>query len=124
MSQDLITLPTDQLLTKFGAGMHKPGSGSAAALLGLVSCKLVQTVISLSHGRDEYQGVEQQLTLANQVILGDIEPSLMAAVQEDSQQFDRVIQARNARDNESDQSKKKQLSEKALNELRSKPHGR
>lgn len=118
MSQDLITLPTDQLLNKFGAGMHKPGSGSAAALLGLVSCKLVQTVISLSHSRDEYQGVERQLTLANQVILGDIEPDLTAAVQEDSEQFDRVIQARRARDNEADQSKKKQLSEKALNELR------
>jgi hypothetical protein len=59
MSQDLITLPTDELLTKFGAGMHNPGSGSAAALLGLVSCKLVQTVISLSHGRDKYQGVER-----------------------------------------------------------------
>src|SRR5258708_40116279 len=94
MSQDLITMPTDQLLTKFGAGLHKPGSGSAAALLGLVSCKLVQTVISLSHGRGEYLGVGQQLTLANQVILGDVEPSLMVAVQEDSDQFDRVVQAR------------------------------
>jgi formiminotetrahydrofolate cyclodeaminase len=118
MSQNLITMPTDQLLTKFGAGMHKPGSGSAAALLGLVSCKLVQTVISLSHGRAEYQGVGRQLTLANQVILGDVEPSLMAAVQEDSDQFDRVVQARVLRDNETDQSKKKQLSEKALSELR------
>lgn len=57
MAQDLMTLPTDQLLSKFGSGGHKPGSGSAAALLGLVSCKLAQTVVSLSAGRDQYVGV-------------------------------------------------------------------
>jgi formiminotetrahydrofolate cyclodeaminase len=118
MSQNLIKLPTDELLTKFGSGLHKPGSGSAAALVGLVSCKLVQTVVSLSHGREQYQGVEDQLTLANQDILGDIEPILISAVQEDSEQFDRVIQARLLRDHETDPVKKRQLSEKALNELR------
>jgi formiminotetrahydrofolate cyclodeaminase len=42
----------------------------------------------------------------------------MAAVQDDSGRFDRVIQARRIRDAETDQVKKKQLSEKALNELR------
>src|SRR4051794_17911517 len=118
MSQELIKLPTEELLTKFGSGLHNPGSGSAAALVGLVSCKLVQTVISLSHGREKYQGVEDQLTLVNQDILGDIEPILVAAVQEDSEQFDRVIQARVLRDGETDAVKKRQLSEKALHELR------
>ena len=114
----LITLPTDQLLTRFGAGIHKPGSGSAAALLGLVACKLVQTVISLSHGRDKYKGVAAQLTLANQDILGEIEPILTAAVQEDSEQFDKVIVSRRIRDAETNLTKKKLLSEKALHELR------
>src|SRR5688572_28717086 len=98
--------------------MHKPGSGSAAALLGLVACKLIQTVISLSHGRDQYQGVAAQLTLANQDILAEIEPTLKAAVQEDSDQFDKVIKARRVPDAETDPAKKKSLSEKALNELR------
>ena len=59
-----------------------------------------------------------QLTLANQDILGDIEPALKSAIQEDSEQFDRVIQARLLRDREKDTVKKRQLSEKALNELR------
>jgi formiminotetrahydrofolate cyclodeaminase len=106
------------LLTRFGSGIHKPGSGSAAALLGLVACKLVQTVISLSHGRDQYKGVAAQLTLANQDILGEIEPTLTAAVQEDSEQFDKVIKARRTRDRETDPARKKLLSEKALHELR------
>jgi len=118
MTQELIKLPTDQLLTKFGSGGHKPGSGSAAALLGLVSCKLVQTVVTLSAGRDQYQGVEAQLTLANQDIVAGIEPVLMAAVQEDSEQFDRVIEARRTRDAEPDKTKKRPLSDKALAELR------
>jgi hypothetical protein len=35
MTHSLSKLPIDELLQKFGAGGHKPGSGSAAALLGL-----------------------------------------------------------------------------------------
>jgi formiminotetrahydrofolate cyclodeaminase len=118
MSQELIKLPTDQLLTKFGSGGHKPGSGSAAALLGLVACKLIQTVVTLSAGRDQYRGVEAQLTLANQDILDGIEPVLLAAVQEDSDQFDRVIGLRNQRNAETDKAKKRHLAEQALQELR------
>lgn len=118
MSKNLIKLPTDQLLGKFGSGGHKPGSGSAAALLGLVSCKLIQTVVTLSSGRDQYQGVAAQLTLANQDILEGIEPVLLRAVQADSDQFDRVIEARRLRDAETDKARKRQLSERALAELR------
>jgi formiminotetrahydrofolate cyclodeaminase len=118
MTQELIKLPADQLLTKFGSGGHKPGSGSAAALLGLVACKLVQTVVTLSAGREHYQGVEAQLTLANQDILDGIEPVLRSALQEDSEQFDKVITARRARDDEQDKSRKRNLADAALAELR------
>ncbi len=118
MPQALINLPTDQLLTRFGSGGHKPGSGSAAALLGLVACKLIQTVVSLSTGRDQYQGVQLQLTLANQDILDGIEPVLLAAVQEDSDQFDRVIALRNQRNAEINKVRKRQLANQALHELR------
>lgn len=118
MAEDLIKLPADKLLNKFGSGGHKPGSGSAAALLGLVSCKLIQTVVTLSNGRDRYKGVEAQLTLANQNVVDDIEPVLMAAVQEDSVQFDKVISARRLRDAEADSKRKRQLAEQALSELR------
>ena len=118
MSKNLLALPADQLLRKFGSGGHKPGSGSAAALLGLVSCKLIQTVVSLSSGRDRYRDVQAQLTLANQDIVGGLEPVLVGAVQEDAEQFDRVIKARRLRDEESDKNKKRALSDRALAELR------
>lgn len=118
MTNDLIKLPTNQLLDKFGSGGHKPGSGSAAALLGLVSCKLIQTVISLSSGRDAYKGVEAQLALTSSNVADTIEPILLKAVQDDSVQFDRVIAARRERDNEEDKKHRRHLADVALGELR------
>lgn len=116
---ELIGLPTKTLLQKFGSGGHKPGSGSAAALLGLVSCKLVQTVVTLSNGRDAYKGVKEQLTLANQNITQDIEPFLVQAFQEDSALFDRVITARRLREaTQPNTPERKAASDKALEELR------
>lgn len=95
-------MPTNQLLEKFGAGRHKPGSGGAAALLSLVACKLLQAVVDLTHGREQYDGVRDQSTLANKDLLSDIEPSLKHTFQEDSVQFDKVIRARRQRDAEED----------------------
>lgn len=119
MSQELLTLPTKDLLDKFGSGGHKPGSGSAAALLGLISCKLIQTVVTLSNGRDQYKGVEAQLTLANQNICEDFEPVLRQLVEDDSIQFDKVINARRLRDSAEPETKeRRQLAEQALTELR------
>ncbi len=118
MTDQLIKLPAEQLLTKFGSGGHKPGSGSAAALLGLVACKLIQTVVTLSAGRDEYQGIVPQLTLANQDILQGLEPVLVKAIQDDADQFDRVIKARRLRDKTTDKAERKQLAERALEQLR------
>lgn len=114
----LIELPTVRLLEKFGAGSHKPGSGSAAALLSLVACKLLQTVIELTNGREKYAGVSQQLTLSNRDLLADVEPSLNDAFQRDSEQFDRVIQTRVARNREKNEKVRKKLREKHLRELR------
>ena len=118
MTEDLLSLPANELLNKLGSGGHKPGSGSAAALLGLVACKLIQTVVTLTNGRDQYQGVGPQLTLANQDVNENIEPILRKAVQEDSIQFDKVIAARRLRDNETEPKLKKKLAASALKELK------
>jgi formiminotetrahydrofolate cyclodeaminase len=117
--ETLIELPTNKLLQKFGSGGHKPGSGSAAALLALVSCQMLRTVITLSNGRDEYAGVKDQLTLVNQTMANELEPYFLHAIQEDSIRFDRVILARQARDAAEKGSKeRKQLADKALSELK------
>jgi formiminotetrahydrofolate cyclodeaminase len=114
----LLDLSTRALLEKFGAGGHKPGSGSAAALLGLVSCQLLKTVVRLTDGRGKYLEAQPQLSLANQQVVSDVEPALFAAFQQDAIQFDRVVHLRRERDAESDPRRKRQLGDKAPAELR------
>jgi formiminotetrahydrofolate cyclodeaminase len=112
-----LDLSTRALLEKFGAGGHKPGSGSAAALLGLISCKLLKTVVRLTDGRGKYLDAQRPLSLANQHVVSNVEPALVTAFQEDAIQFDRVVQLRRERDAESDPRRKRYLRDKALVEL-------
>lgn len=97
MSDDLLGLETRELLKKFGAGDHKPGSGSAAGLLGLIGVKLCQTVISLTRDRPQYAEGGNIIT-ARESELSTIEESLERYVQEDSRLFDEVIRLRRMRD--------------------------
>lgn len=116
---ELLATPTDQLLGKFGSGGHKPGSGSAAALLGLLSGKLVQTVVSLTTDRANYEEAQATLSSAVEVLVEQIEPQLTAAFEEDSRQFGRTIVARRARNAAPMGSTERQrLGEEALTELR------
>lgn len=116
---DLLDTPTNKLLTKFGSGGHKPGSGSAAALLGLLSGKLVQTVVSLTTDRANYEEAQATLSGAVEVLVKQIEPQLTAAFEEDSRQFDRTIVARRRHDAAPMGSPERQrLSDDALSELR------
>lgn len=115
----LIATPTDQLLLKFGSGSHKPGSGSAAALLGLLSCKLIQTVIALTSDRERYQEAHATLAIAVIDLVDQIEPRLLDAFEEDSLQFNRVYEARVARDAaEEGTLERRRLNDQALSELR------
>jgi formiminotetrahydrofolate cyclodeaminase len=116
---ELLETPTDQLLGKFGSGGHKPGSGSAAALLGLLSGKLVQTVVSLTTDRASYEEAQATLSSAVEVLVEQIEPQLTAAFEEDSRQFDRTIAARRLRNAAPKGSTERhRLSEEALSQLR------
>ncbi|WP_456787870.1 cyclodeaminase/cyclohydrolase family protein [Cellulomonas sp. P5_C5] len=96
MMEDFIGLPTDELLKRFGAGQHKPGSGSAAALGGLLSAALIHTVMALTAGHEGYD--DTNLTAALEERVYEIEAQLRVDFQEDSFQFDKVIRARQARD--------------------------
>jgi formiminotetrahydrofolate cyclodeaminase len=113
----LLQLPASQLLEKFGSGGHKPGSGSAAALMGIIACKLLRTVITLTKTRDTYKENFDQLNLVDRQLIDRLEPFLIESVQSDAIQFDRVIKARRERDATTDSKEKKRLGEKALREL-------
>lgn len=120
MNPCLLELPTKSLLEKIGAGNHKPGSGSATALNGILTCKLLLTVIQLTlepKRKKTYEKYYLEFTRIQHDINNRIGPRLESLFQEDSEQFDNAIRKRKQRDLETNQSKKNQLDQEALKEL-------
>ncbi len=117
MSDDLMSLPLRELLEKFAAGKHKPGSGSAAALLGLISSALSRTVIALTIGRPRYVPVRDELLEISREIEAEIQPLLEDAFVQDSILFDEVIKARTFRDESTDHAEWWRRSHDALSRL-------
>jgi formiminotetrahydrofolate cyclodeaminase len=120
MKEKLLQLPTEQLLMKIGAGNHIPGSGSAAALNAIISCKLLLTVIELTldeKRRNLYQHCLEKCEIIKSDINTRIGPELEDLFQKDSDQFHRAITKRQKRDKEINQQKKNQLDLEARQEL-------
>jgi formiminotetrahydrofolate cyclodeaminase len=117
LNKQLLLLPANQLLEKFGAGNHVPGSGSAAALSGILAAKLCLAVAKLTLRKLDYEGVSPEMNFIKEK-LEKLEPILYSAFQKDSEVFDEVIIARRSRDKETDPKKRKQFSNQALNKLR------
>jgi formiminotetrahydrofolate cyclodeaminase len=118
LSEQLISMPTNRLLAEFGAGNHVPGAGSAAALSGMLACKLCLTVIKLTKKKKSYSSVWLQIGLIELEIVETLEPILDQAFQKDTKVFDEVIIARLERDREDDTERRKQLSDIARSHLR------
>ncbi|WP_093343255.1 cyclodeaminase/cyclohydrolase family protein [Variovorax sp. PDC80] len=112
--QDLLLLPTRQLLEQFGAGNPTPGSGSAAALSGLLACKLGQTVCSISLRKSELQSEWRTLEFLRTQLTDSFEPALAEYFQKDSELFDQLISLRRLRDQETDPIKKRRYRDDAL----------
>lgn len=121
MAGKLLKYSTDELLKKFGAGNHKPGSGSAAALQGLLSAQLIRTVINLSTDDKRKKRYEEWLDEFKKIdaqIESEIYPELERIFQEDSEQFDKAINQRIQRDNERNPIVKRHLDDQAQEELK------
>lgn len=105
MGKKLLDLSASELLEKFGAGEHKPGSGSAAAYLGILSCQLIRTVISLTKDpkRSKIYGAHvPALMEIEEKVEYEILPRLEEIFQKDSEIFDQVIKLRRKRDDATD----------------------
>lgn len=114
---NFLQLPTQKLLDEFGAGRHKPGSGSAAALLGLVACKMMQTVIKVTLRNASYTSNYSQLNYVQSALLERDEPFFRDAVQRDAEQFDRYFVAKAAKRNAISDAEKRRCTELARQEL-------
>lgn len=100
MSSKLYETVTKDLMEKFGQGSHKPGSGSAAALDGMIAAKLLITVIDITDKtkvRYNYGVHLERLFRFREDIDKRIYPALVQLFQEDSDYFDKVISVRRER---------------------------
>jgi formiminotetrahydrofolate cyclodeaminase len=116
--ENLIDLQVKTLLQKFGAGNHKPGSGSAAALNGMLAAEMIRTVIEITKVRAAYKHLAKDLEIILKEVESDIYPELTKLIQEDSKQFGRTIEARTSRDTEEDIEQKSIFAKDALEELK------
>ncbi|MCA8115568.1 cyclodeaminase/cyclohydrolase family protein [Burkholderia cepacia] len=94
----LLERPTTQLLDDFGAGNASPGSGSAAALMGLLACKLIVTVCRKSAEKPVCQKHWPALEYIQDQIQTQFEPTLRTLFEKDAREFDQVVALRRARD--------------------------
>lgn len=121
MQINLLEITTDELLEKFGAGSHKPGSGSAAAFQGMLSAKLLVTVISLTTDikrRSKYKEAYPKLVKMDTDIQERIFPELTRLFNDDAIQFGKTINAREERNREKDPFENHKLARLALEELK------
>ena len=98
---NLSKLSVSGLLDKFGAGNHKPGSGSAVAFQGMLASKLILTVISLTKDpkrAEKYSKFTPELVRIETEINSRIFPKLSELFYEDSKKFGEAIEARELRD--------------------------
>lgn len=93
-----------QLLESFGSGKHIPGSGAAAALSGLLACKLVVTVATITLRKNEYSEVHAQMRYIRNEIEQTHYPALREAFERDCDVFNQVIVARQKRDKAKEES--------------------
>lgn len=112
----LLDRPTGQLLNDFGAGKASPGSGSAAALMGLLAVKLLVTVCDKSASKPECKSNEKVLAYIREQVQA-IEPRLIELFEKDAKDFEEVVALRIARDqaeSAQDKSKRSRQSQELL----------
>jgi formiminotetrahydrofolate cyclodeaminase len=108
--ENLLKNPTDGFLEMFGLGKETPGSGSAAAFIGLISGQLLKTVVTLTNNdknKKNYQELLPELLRLASDIKTRILPRLNQLLQRDSDEFKVLIKLRTARDEEFDMIKKR-----------------
>jgi Zn-dependent peptidase ImmA (M78 family)/formiminotetrahydrofolate cyclodeaminase len=122
MNEKLLNMSAGDLLHAFGTGGHNPGSGSAAAHMGSLAAQLTSNVIDLTELYKKrsvtYQAHLGLFRSHLAVLRTRIIPALDRYTEQDSAQFERVIKARQARNEEKDPKLKQIKSKIADDELR------
>ncbi|UXU90785.1 cyclodeaminase/cyclohydrolase family protein [Burkholderia sp. S-53] len=94
---ELLTQPATRLLDAFGAGQASPGSGSAAALMGLLAVKLIRTVCLKSLEKTSDRLTEATLRHILDELVAT-ESTLRALFEKDATEFAEIVRLRMERD--------------------------
>jgi len=136
-ASSLLDKSVNGLLDDFGAGNSAPGSGSAAALMGILAGKLIITVCSLSlkKAAQERRAIENKTLQSSELkfipyetqfqyiiddITQNIEPELKFLFEEDSKEFEQVVELRKKRieaANNGDKNLQSKYNKESLNKL-------
>lgn len=115
--KNLLSRPTATLLASFGAGRATPGSGSAAALNGILAAKLVRTVCQKSVQKGSIdRPVDPKISYILEQV-DAIDRRLQELFQKDSDDFQIVVDLRVQRDREPDRTKASALARRSLDAL-------
>lgn len=101
MNGKLLDLKASELLARFGQGKPVPGSGSAAALQGILAVQLIATVTKLTKEPKRHKNYANFLHRLHEIenhLERRILPKLEHLFQKDSDQFGEVIRLREHRD--------------------------
>lgn len=114
----LISLPTDELLARFGDERPTPGSGCAAALMGLLSASLICAVARLTKEKGASFSDRERSALILSLVDGRLTDDLKQAFQRDAELFESIIELRQQRDSAVDENAKRRLQRAAIAELK------
>lgn len=115
---NFLELPTTELLDRFGKGHHVPGSGSAAALSGLIALELIKTVCILTRTKESYAEVHNQMDYIKDLVVTKYKPKLIDLCYNDSIEFAKVSEKRFLRDGEKDSKAREKYGREAAEQLR------
>ncbi|MFW1676816.1 cyclodeaminase/cyclohydrolase family protein [Pontibacter sp. JAM-7] len=115
--QEILARPANQLLNDFGAGRASPGSGSAAALLGLLASKMIITVCDISLRKDECSQSHREFSFISEKVTSEIEPRLKNLFEKDAKDFEKVVSLRVSRDKSTDTNEKSKYARESLDLL-------
>ncbi len=114
----LLELSTTDLMSKFGQGNATPGAGSAAALMGILSCKLLETACTISMKKVDPKSSEfTKIKFIKSQLKTKFEAPLAKLFQLDSDQFELVVRLRVERDSATSHVVRRNRSKKELKEL-------
>jgi formiminotetrahydrofolate cyclodeaminase len=115
--QEILARPANQLLNDFGAGKASPGSGSAAALLGLLASKMIITVCDISLRKEECSASHREFEFILKRVKENVEPKLKDLFEKDAKDFERVVSLRVSRDQSTDTNEKSKFARESLDLL-------